>query len=103
MIGDVEIAAGEYSVFVDLSQDGWTFILSTHAAKESGRAPGEGIWGAYGYTSDKDVVRAPMTTSETTHSADQFTIGFFDVTEEGGVLSMTWEHTMASIPFAVVQ
>ena len=103
MIGDVEIAAGEYSVFVDLSQDGWTFILSTHAAKESGRAPGEGIWGAYGYTADKDVVRVPMTVSEMTHSADQFTIGFYDVTEEGGVLSMTWEHTMASVPFAVVQ
>ena len=103
MIGDVQIAAGEYSVFVDLSQDGWTFILSTHAAKDSGRAPGDGIWGAYGYTADKDVVRVLMTVSEMTHSADQFTIGFFDVTEAGGILSMMWEHTMASVPFTVVQ
>ncbi len=103
LIGDVEVAAGEYSVFVDLGPDSWTFILSTHAAKESGRAPGEGIWGAYGYTPDKDVVRVPMTASEMTHSADQFTIGFFDVTEESGVLAMMWEYTMASIPFRVAQ
>lgn len=102
-IGDVEVAAGEYSVFVDLSQDGWTFILSTHEAKDSGRAPGDGIWGAYGYTSEKDVVRTPMSAREMNHSADQFTIGFFDVTEAGGVLSMMWEHTMASVPFTVVQ
>ncbi len=103
MIGDMEIAAGEYSVFVDLSQDGWMFILSTHEAKESGREPGEGIWGAYGYTPDKDIVRVPMMVREMTHSADQFTIGFFDVTEEGGTLSMMWKHAMASVPFTVVQ
>ena len=103
MIGDVEVAAGEYSIFVDLSQDGWTFILSSHEAKDSGRAPGEGLWGAYGYTSDKDVVRTPMTVSEMMTSADQFTIGFFDVTEDGGVLSMMWETTMASVPFTIVQ
>ncbi len=102
MIGDVEVASGEYSVFVELSQDGWTFILSTYEAKDSGRAPGDGLWGAYGYASDKDVVRTPMMVSEVAHSADQFTIGFFDVSDEGGMLSMMWENTMARVPFSVV-
>ena len=86
---------------MDLSQDRWTFILSTHEAKDSGGDPGEGLWGAYGYTPDKDVLRTPMIVSEMAHRADQFTIGFFDITEEGGVLSMMWENTIASLPFSI--
>ncbi len=101
MIGDVEVANGEYSVFVELSQDNWTFILSTYEAKDSGRDSGDGLWGAYGYAPDKDVVRASMIVSELAHRADQFTIGFYDVTNEGGMLSMMWENTMASIPFSI--
>jgi len=101
MIGGVRVAAGEYSIFVDLAQDGWTFIVSSHEAKESGREEGDGLWGAYQYTDDQDVVRAPMIVSEIEASADQFTIGFFDVTDQGGTLSMMWENTMASIPFMV--
>lgn len=103
LIGDVEVTAGEYSVFVDLNENGWTFILSAHEAKNSGRGPGDGIWGAYGYSSDKDVVRTSMTIDELAYSVDQFTIGFVNVTEEGGVLSMMWEHTMADVPFTVVR
>ncbi|MCY4159810.1 MAG: DUF2911 domain-containing protein [Bacteroidetes bacterium] len=103
MIGNVEVAAGEYSVFVELDQGNWTFVLSSHEAKDSGRAPGDGLWGAYGYTSDKDVLRTSMAVSETAASADQFTIGFFDVTDKGGVLSMMWENTTASVSFTVVQ
>ncbi len=103
MIGGTEVSAGEYSVFVELDQGSWTLILSTHEAKESGRAPGDGLWGSYNYTPDKDVVRAAMTVSEVEFSIDQFTISFFDVTETGGTLAMAWEHTMATIPFTVVQ
>ena len=103
MIGGVNVVAGEYSIFVELAQDGWTFILSSHEAKESGREEGDGLWGAYGYTDDKDVVRAPMTVSELDISLDQFTIGFINVTDQGGILVMVWETTMASIPFMIAQ
>ena len=103
MIGGTEVPAGEYSVFAKLDQGSWTFILSTHEAKDSGRAPGDGLWGSYNYTADKDVVRAAMTVSDVEFSIDQFTISFLDVTEEGGTLAMVWEHTMATIPFTVVQ
>ncbi|MCY4673423.1 MAG: DUF2911 domain-containing protein [Bacteroidetes bacterium] len=103
MIGGTEIPAGEYSVFVELDQGDWTLILSTHEAKESGRAPGDGLWGSYNYTPDKDVVRAAMMVEDVGFSIDQFTISFFDVTETGGTLAMAWESTMATIPFTVVQ
>ena len=86
-----------------LNQGSWTFILSTHEAKDSGRAPGDGLWGSYNYTADKDVLRAAMTVSDVEFSIDQFTISFLDVTEEGGTLAMVWEHTMATIPFTVVR
>ena len=102
MIGGTEIPAGEYSLFVELDQGSWTLIISTHEAKESGRAPGDGLWGSYNYTPDKDVVRAAMTVEDVGFSIDQFTISFFDVTETGGTLAMAWESTMATIPFTVV-
>lgn len=103
MIGGTEIPAGEYSLFVELDQGSWTLIISTHEAKESGRAPGDGLWGSYNYTPDKDVVRAAMMVEDVGFSIDQFTISFFDVTETGGTLAMAWESTMATIPFTVVQ
>ncbi len=103
MIGDVMVDAGEYSIFVDLNQDNWTFILSSHEAKDSGRESGDGLWGSYDYTDDKDVVRAPMMLSNMETSADQFTIGFYDVTDQGGILSMMWEHTVANIPFMIAE
>ncbi len=100
--GDTVVPSGEYSLFVDLkANDDWTLIISAHAAKESGRAPGDGLWGSYGYTPDKDVARVPMNVSESAQSTDQFTIGFYDVSEEGGVLALCWANTMATIAFEV--
>ena len=100
--GDTVVASGEYSLFVDLvTSDDWMLIISAHGAKESGRAPGDDLWGSYGYTPDKDVVRVPMTLSASVVSTDQFTIDFYDVTEEGGTLGMRWQHTVAMVEFEV--
>ncbi len=99
--GSGTLTAGEYSLFVDLSSDGWTLIFSTHAAKETGRGEGDGLWGAYGYTDDKDVLRVPMTVSHTDTSVDQFTIGFHDVTDAEGTLSLAWEKTAATAAFTI--
>ncbi len=97
------LPAGEYSVFVDLAEDEWTLIFSNHQAKESGREEGPGIWGAYGYSEDMDVLRAPMTLDELSVSVDQFTFEFVDVTTEGGSLAIVWERTIAAASFTVVE
>ena len=94
---------GEYSVFVDLKADGWTLIFSNHAAKDNFRDAGDGLWGSYNYTPDKDVFRVPMTQEQMGASLDQFTIFFMNVTDAGGTLGMAWETTMASAPFTVAQ
>jgi hypothetical protein len=99
MFGNNHLPAGEYSLFVDLAADGWTLIVSSLAAKNSGREEGPGIWGAYNYTADMDVFRTAMMMTESPMSIDQFSIFFSDVTEQGGALNMAWENTIASVSF----
>ncbi len=98
--GDQVLSAGEYSVFVELKEGDWTLILSTHAAKDGFREPGEGLWGAYNYTPDKDVVRVKMELEELPASHEQFTISFTDMTDSGGNLSMLWDKTGAKAAFS---
>ncbi len=98
--GDKVLPAGEYSMFVELKAGGWTLILSTHAAKDGFREPGEGLWGAYNYTPDKDVLRVGMDVGVLPVSYDQFTIAFTDITDAGGKLSMLWEKTVATAAFS---
>lgn len=99
--GDQALPAGEYSLFVELSEDATTLILSSHEAKESGRDPGDGLWGSYNYTDDKDVVRMAMAVEQADRSVDQFTIGFVDVTETGGTLALMWDTAVMLAPFTV--
>ncbi len=99
--GDQTVPAGEYSMFVDLKEGDWTLILSTHAAKDGFREPGEGLWGAYNYTPDKDVLRVSMDVSSMPVSYEQLTISFVDVTDEGGTLALMWENTAAMVSFSL--
>ena len=101
--GDHTLPAGEYSLFVDLKENDWTLIVSTHAAKDNFQDSGDGLWGAYNYTDDKDVFRIAMTVSQIPPSNDQFSIGFINVTDSGGTLAMTWENTLAAAPFTLAQ
>jgi len=94
------LPAGEYSVFVDLQEKGWTLIFSNWPAQQtSDESNTKALWGAYGYTPDKDVLRAPMTLGTLPFSMDQFTIAFVDMTPAGGKLAMMWDRTLATAPF----
>ena len=100
--GDTVVAAGEYSLFMDLKAGGWTFIVSNHNAQlEFDRDNKSAIWGAYGYTPEKDVVRMPMTLETTEFSIDQLTIGFAGMTDEGGGIYLIWDNQLASVPFTI--
>ena len=99
--GDQTLPAGEYSMFVDLKEGDWTLILSTHEAKDGFREPGEGLWGAYNYTADKDVLRFSMDVSSMPVSYEQLTISFVNVTAEGGTLALMWEKTVARASFSL--
>lgn len=102
VIGGKRIEPGEYSLFVDLAEDGWTLIVSSQPHQESfSRDEEVATWGAYRYDAEYDVVRAPMTMDTSDHAIDQFTIVFADVTGSGGKLVMAWENTVAVVPFEV--
>ncbi len=100
--GDTTVPAGEYSLFAEIGESGWTLIVSDHKAQKVYKE-GEGIWGSYGYDSSKDVVRVPFDISKNEHSEDQFTIGFLDVTEAGGILAFWWGDTMGMAAFGVAE
>ena len=96
------LPAGDYSVFVDLKENAWTLIFSTWPAQEKYDPKNkEALWGSYGYTPDKDVLRATMKLDALPFSMDQFTIAFIDMTSVDGKLAMMWDKTMASVPFKV--
>ena len=106
MIGETKLPAGEYSFFIELKEGAWTAILSTQPYMEAfDRAKTqEGItWGAYGYDPKDDVLRAPMVVTTNDFSLDQVTIGFTDVTADGGSLFVIWDNQFGALPFTVAK
>jgi hypothetical protein len=104
VFGGKAVPAGEYDVFVDLKEGAWTLILSTQPYQQK-YDPNDktAIWGSFGYDPKFDVVRVPMKTAAAPVSIEQFTIGFVDVTAQGGTLSLWWDKTVATVPFTVGQ
>ena len=101
VLGDATIPPGEYTVFIDLQADPWELIVSRWPAQLTYDFDNrEALWGAYEYTSDRDVVRAPMTVETLDHSFDQLSWQFLDVTGGGVTLALLWERTLASVRFA---
>jgi len=94
------LPAGEYSVFVELKENAWTLIFSNWPAQEKYDPNNKAaLWGSYGYTADKDVLRAAMKVETLPFSMDQFSIAFTDMDANGGKLAMMWDKTMATASF----
>jgi len=94
------LPAGEYSVFVELKENAWTLIFSNWPGQEKYDPNNKAaLWGSYGYTPDKDVLRAAMKVETLPFSMDQFTIAFIDMAADGGKLAMMWDKTMATASF----
>jgi hypothetical protein len=100
VIGTTTVPAGEYSLFIELnSPTQWTFIVTTWAQARFGAPVSEGLYGAFNYTPEKDVVRAPMRVDALTYRMEQLTWEFIDMTATGGRMAISWDKTTASVPF----
>jgi len=100
--GDKTLAAGSYSVFVDLKSGAWTLIFSNQPYQQKyDPANKTDTWGSYNYDPKFDVLRVPMTVKTGADSVDQFTVQFMNVTDAGGTLEMAWEKTIAQVTFKV--
>ena len=102
MFGGQRLAAGEYSMFAELAPEQWTLVFSTYAVKNSFREETpNALWGAYGYTPDRDVLRTSMTVATHPVSADQLIIAFTDMSQQGGNLTIWWDDQIATTAFSV--
>ena len=99
--GGKKVPAGEYTMFIDLkSPTEWTLIVSRWAAQTKFDPNDKNaLWGAYGYTPDKDVARIPMKIESMPFDVDQLTWTFVDMTNDGGRMAIQWGKTMASAAF----
>ena len=88
-------------MFIELnSPSQWTFIVSNWAQAQRFNAPvSEGLYGAFNYTPEKDVVRAPMRVDILPYQIEQLTWAFTNMTADGGRMAILWDRTMASVPF----
>jgi Protein of unknown function (DUF2911) len=95
------VPAGEYSLFIDLVKPTeWTLIVSSWAAQTKFDPKDKtALWGAYGYTPDKDVARVPMKVETLPFAVDQLTWTFLDMTNDSGRIALMWGNTLASTPF----
>jgi hypothetical protein len=102
VLGGQTVPAGEYSVFVELKDGAWTLLLSNQPvqAKYDPNNKTE-LFGAYNYDPKFIVARAAMTLSTLPFSVDQFTMGFVNMTQQGGALAMWWENQQALVEFKV--
>jgi hypothetical protein len=103
--GRTIVPPGEYTIFIELSRERWTFIVSTWRAQTTGYDPNDktALYGAFDYTPDKDLVRVPMTLETLPHSQEQLHWEFLDMTATGGRLVIMWDRRMASVPFSVAK
>ena len=102
VINGKTIAPGGYTMFIDLKPNNWTLIVSTwQPQKQFNPGNRQQLWGSYGYTPEKDVVRSPMTLTTLPYSVDQLTWAFLDMTDAGGRMALTWDRQMAAVQFLI--
>ena len=91
---------GTYTLFVDLKENNWTFVVSTLPAQAK-YDPNEkvAVWGGYNYTPDKDVLRVKMKLETLPHAHEELSWEFVDMTATGGTIALTWDKTQALVPF----
>jgi hypothetical protein len=102
VLGGRTIPPGEYSLFIDLQPPAWILIVSAWPAQTTYNLENKSaLWGAYDYTSDKDLVRMPMKRETLPYSFDQLSWQFVDITDAGGRLALVWDREMASVAFTL--
>lgn len=90
-IGNLNVPAGKYTLFVDISNpEQWVLIVS----KDTGE------WGLK-YDSTKDLGRTNMTMSKPSQMVEDLK---YDLTARGGdkaTMTLSWENVSASVPIEV--
>ena len=89
VIGGTTVPAGFYTLWTVPSTTGWKLIVNSQT----------GQWGT-DHDPKKDLYTIDMTTTTVASPAERFTIAV-EPAAAGGVITMTWDTTQASVPFTV--
>lgn len=90
-IGDLDVPAGTYTLFVDISDPSqWTLIVS--------KATGE--WGL-AYDPSKDLGKTKMMTTKPPAMVEDLKYTLSDDGGGKGTLTLAWENVSASVPLSV--
>lgn len=86
MIGKLHVPAGKYTLYTIPAEKGWTLIVN----KQTGQ------WGTQ-YDEAQDLGRVAMMVAPVKNTVETFVIGLTAKGAKGGVLTMQWENTEASV------
>ena len=104
IVAGTRVEPGEYTLFIDLSDEAWTFILSNWPAQQTYDYENrDALFGAFEYTADRDVLRTPMELETLPVAFEQLSWQFLDMTASGGRLALLWGTRMASVRFTVAE
>ena len=90
-INHYTLTAGTYSLFTIPEKDKWIVIINSDV----------GLWGAYNYNADKDVVRFEVPVQASDRTYEPFTI-MFDHRNEVADLLLLWDKTKLLIPIVFI-
>jgi hypothetical protein len=101
IISGHRLAPGKkYTVFVDVKEGHWTFVLSTLTPQAHYDPKNKtDVWGGYNYVPTQDILRAPMTLETLPHAFEELSWQFIDMTKFGGSIALVWDNVIASVPF----
>jgi hypothetical protein len=87
-IGDLAVPAGDYTLYVDISNpDSWVLIVNKQTKQ----------WGTK-YNKSMDLGRTKMMTTRTAAPVEDLKYSFSDKGGGAGTLTLAWENMSASVP-----
>ncbi|RNI31026.1 DUF2911 domain-containing protein [Rufibacter latericius] len=89
MLEGNKVPAGEYALYTIPTEKYWTIIIHKNTKH----------WGDGGkdYKQEDDVVRFKVTPKKSAEKVETFTIGFNDLTNNGGTMQIMWENTVVPV------
>ncbi|MBC3541469.1 DUF2911 domain-containing protein [Rufibacter sediminis] len=89
MLEGNKVPAGQYALYTIPGEKEWTIIIHKNTKH----------WGDGGndYKTEEDAVRFKVTPEKSAQKIETFTIGFSDLTNNGGVMQIMWENTIVPV------
>ena len=106
IFANTTVPAGEHTLFIELKSPAeWNLVVSGWRASPTFTPEDKvnTIYGAFGYTADKDLVRIAMKVETLPYRVEELVWEFLDMTADSGRIAIRWDRSMASAPFRVAR